>query len=143
MGSIVGNPALPGPPGAAMPAEARGVFAVTRHPMMWSIALWGCCHILVYPVAKNIAVAGVMDGPRTCRLCTAGQQETRTPARCVAGIGERRTSYFPFAAIAGGRARFGGFGMHALGGGLVVWLAATWAHIPLSGWAAGIWRWVL
>ena len=27
-------------------------------------------------------------------------------------------------------------------GGLVVWLVATWAHIPLSGWAAGIWRWL-
>jgi len=26
-------------------------------------------------------------------------------------------------------------------GGLVVWLATSWAHIPLAGWAAGIWRW--
>ena len=55
---------------------------------------------------------------------------------------ERRTSYWPFAAIVAGRARFGGFGTHALVGGLVVWLAATWAHIPLAGWPAGIWRWL-
>ena len=55
---------------------------------------------------------------------------------------EAKTSYMPFAAVADGRARLGGFGMHALAGGLVVWLAATWAHIPLAGWAAGIWRWL-
>jgi uncharacterized membrane protein len=55
---------------------------------------------------------------------------------------EAKTSYLPFAAIAAGRARLSGFGMHALLGGLVVWLAATWAHIPLTGWAAGIWRWL-
>jgi hypothetical protein len=27
-------------------------------------------------------------------------------------------------------------------GGLIFWLAATWAHIPLGGWPAGIWRWL-
>ena len=62
MGSLVGNPALPSP-GAAVkaPAEARGVYAVTRHPMMWAIALWGACHIAVYPVAK---IAGGRPRPR-------------------------------------------------------------------------------
>ena len=55
---------------------------------------------------------------------------------------EAKTSYSPFAAVADGSARLGGFGMHALAGGLVVLLAATWAHIPLAGWAAGIWRWL-
>ena len=58
IGSIVRNPALPNPgPPTAVPAEARGVFAVTRHPMMWAFALWGICHIAVYPVAANIVVA--------------------------------------------------------------------------------------
>ena len=46
MGSIVRNPALPNPGSpTAVPAEARGVYAVTRHPMMWAFALWGICHI--------------------------------------------------------------------------------------------------
>lgn len=35
-----------------------------------------------------------------------------------------------------------GFGAHALGGGLLVWLLATWAHLPMAGRAAGIWRWL-
>jgi uncharacterized membrane protein len=48
MGSIVRNPALPNPGSPTpTPAEARGVFAVTRHSMMWAFALWGICHIAV------------------------------------------------------------------------------------------------
>src|SRR3546814_12126735 len=41
MGSLVGNPALPAPGAAATAQRApRGVFAITRHPMMWGFALW-------------------------------------------------------------------------------------------------------
>lgn len=40
LGSLRGNPALPSPGRQpAMPADVRGVFAVTRHPMMWGFAL--------------------------------------------------------------------------------------------------------
>ena len=61
MGSIIRNPALPNPGSPTpVPAEARGVYAVTRHPMMWSFALWGICHIAVYPVAANIIVAAAI-----------------------------------------------------------------------------------
>jgi uncharacterized membrane protein len=55
---------------------------------------------------------------------------------------ERLTSFVPFVAIASGRARLGGFGLVAIFGGLAFWLVATWAHIPLSGWPAGVWKWV-
>ena len=42
-------------------------------------------------------------------------------------------------------AKLGGLGKTGLVpwiGGLVLWMAATWAHIPGNGMAAGIWRWV-
>ena len=142
MGSVIRNPALvsvgrPGP----LPEAARGVFAVTRHPMMWSFALWGLCHIAVYPVAKNIVLAAALV---ILALVGAAMQDRKKeqllPERWRAW--ESKTSYLPFAAIVAGRARLGGFGLHALLGGLVVWLVATWAHIPLSGFAAGIWRWL-
>ncbi|MFM0171101.1 NnrU family protein [Paraburkholderia sediminicola] len=142
MGSLIRNPALPtgGRPGS-FPDAARGVFAVTRHPMMWSFALWGLCHIAVFPVAKNIVLAAAMV---ILALVGAALQDRKKqqlqPDLWPAW--ESKTSYLPFAAIAAGRARLGGFGMHALLGGLVVWLAATWAHRPLTGWAAGIWRWL-
>lgn len=140
MGSLVRNPALPGAGGAAT-AEARGVYGVTRHPMMWSFAIWGACHILVYPVAKNIAVAAAVI---VLALVGAALQDRKKATQDPEGwkAWQRRTSFMPFAAILGRRARFGGFGGHALGGGTVVWLMATWAHLPLAGWPAGIWRWL-
>lgn len=140
MGSLIGNPALPGPPGA-LPTEAKGVFAVTRHPMMWGFALWGLCHIAVFPVAANIIVAGAIAFLALvgARLQDAKKQQLQ-PDRWRTW--EAKTSYWPFAAIAAGRARFGGFRPHDIAGGVVIWLAATWAHLPLAGIAAGVWRWI-
>lgn len=143
MGSVVRNPALPSPGAASkVPSEARGVYALTRHPMMWAFTLWGACHIAVYPVGKNIVVSGAI---MVLALLGAAFQD-RKKERLQPDtwpVWETRTSYWPFAAVITGRAQIGGLGMHALAGGLVVWLAATWAHIPLAGWAAGIWRWIL
>jgi uncharacterized membrane protein len=140
LGSLVRNPALPGA-GNAGTAAAQGVFGITRHPMMWAFAIWGVCHILVYPVPKNIVVAVAII---ILALVGAALQDRKKAGLDPQGwpAWQARTSYWPFAAIAQGRARFGKFGGHALGGGVVVWLAATWAHIPLAGWPAGIWRWL-
>ncbi len=140
MGSLIGNPALPGPASDA-PKVARGAFSITRHPMMWSFALWSVSHILVYPVAANIAVAlWVLVLALVGAALQDRKKEALEPARWRAW--EAVTSYWPFAAIASGRARLAGFKPHDIAGGLVVWLAATWAHGPLAGMAAGIWRWV-
>lgn len=140
LGSLVRNPAMPGASNAAS-AQARGVYAITRHPMMWAFAIWGVVHILVYPVTRNLIVAVAII---VLALAGAALQDRKKAALDPQGwtAWEGRTSYWPFVAIAKGRARFGGFGMHALGGGLLVWLLATWAHIPLAGRAAGIWRWL-
>ena len=141
-GSLVGNPAMPDPDGAVrVPAQAKGVFAVTRHPMLWAFALWGLSHILVCPVAKNIIVAlAILILSLVGAALQDRKKEWLQPAQWREW--ESKTSYWPFAAIVAGRARFGRFGAHALAGGVVVWLAATWAHMPLAGWAAGIWRWI-
>jgi uncharacterized membrane protein len=141
MGSLLGNPALPGPPVAAAPAAARGVFSVTRHPMLWAFALWGLCHIAVYPIAANIVVAIAII---VLSLVGAALQDRKKEVLQpdLWRDWERKTSYWPFLAIAQGRARFGGFRPHDLAGGVVIWLAATWAHIPIAGVAVGLWHWV-
>jgi uncharacterized membrane protein len=108
---------------------------------MWAFAIWGVSHILVYPATKNIILSGAII---VLALVGSALQDrkkaTLHPQFWPAW--EARTSYLPFAAITSGRAKFGDFGMHALGGGVVTWLVATWAHIPLAGWTAGIWRWI-
>ena len=142
MGSLIGNPAMPDPTGATKPVpEARGVFAITRHPMMWSFALWSLAHVMVLPERSNIVLCAAIA---FLALVGAVMQDRKKEALQPDfwQTWERRTSYWPFAAVASGRARLAGFRGHDLGGGLVVWLAASWAHLPLAGWAAGVWRWV-
>lgn len=142
VGSLVRNPAFPtvAAPLKA-PDSARGVYAVTRHPMMWAFALWGVCHILIFPVAANMVLAtAVIILALVGAALQDRKKERLQPASWPAW--EQKTSYWPFAAIVAGKAHFGGFGWHALGGGFLVWLVATWAHRPLDGLAAGIWRWI-
>ncbi len=142
-GSLVRNPAFqkPGAPASAA-GPARGVYAVTRHPMLWSFAIWGLAHILVYPIAKTFIVTSAII---VLALVGAALQDRKKellqPQQWLDW--ERRTSYLPFAAVAAGRAHLGGFGPFAILGGLAFWLVVTWAHIPLAGWPAGIWRWLL
>ncbi len=140
MGSLLGNPALPGPPQATAPVAARGVFSITRHPMMWAFALWGLCHIAVYPIAANIVVSLAII---VLALVGAALQDRKKEVlqTVLWRDWESKTSYWPFLAIAQNRAKFGGFRPHDLAGGVVIWLAATWAHIPIAGVAAGVWRW--
>ena len=140
-GSLVGNPALPNP-GAPnpTPGSARGVYAITRHPMLWSFAIWGFAHILIFPIAKTFIVAAAIIILSLVGATLQDQKKERLQPQ-VWPVWERKTSYVPFAAIVAGRARLGRFGLFATLGGLIFWLVATWAHIPLGGWPAGIWRW--
>ncbi len=141
-GSLVRNPAFPNPGApAAAPGPARGVYAVTRHPMFWSFAIWGVAHILVYPTAKTFIVASSIIVLSLVGATLQDRKKERLQPE-VWPAWERQTSYVPFAAVVAGRARLGGFGLFDLLGGLVFWLAASWAHIPLSGVAAGVWRWI-
>jgi uncharacterized membrane protein len=141
-GSLVGNPAFPKPGApATAPGVARGVYAVTRHPMLWSFSIWGLAHILVYPTAKTFIIAGAILLLSLVGAALQDQKKRRLQPD-VWPQWERQTSFIPFAAITAGKARLGGFGAIAIIGGLVFWLVATWAHIPLSGWRAGVWRWI-
>ncbi len=57
VGSFMGNPALPAPNAAEVAARGpHGVFHVTRHPMMWSFALWSASHLLVSPTPRVIVL---------------------------------------------------------------------------------------
>lgn len=141
MGSLIGNPALPGAAPKMAPIP-RGVFTITRHPMMWAFALWSLCHIAVYPIAANIivAVAILVLALVGSRLQDAKKEKLQPE---LWHGWEARTSWLPFAAIAQGKAALGGFRPHDWAGAIVLWLGATWAHLPAAGIAAGVWRWLL
>lgn len=62
LGSFTGNPALPQPGAARLAAaEPRGVFRVTRHPMMWSFTLWALAHLaLVWSWRTTIVATAIL-----------------------------------------------------------------------------------
>lgn len=136
VGSFLGNPALPAPNAASLAARGpHAVFHVTRHPMMWSFALWSAAHVLVSPSPRVTVLATAIA---LLALLGAHLQDRKKQAQMGAAWNgwEARTSYWP---------RLGALpkaGAVPWLGGIVLWLAASWAHIPASGIAAGPWRWL-
>jgi uncharacterized membrane protein len=135
VGSFFGNPALADPRAQANAAKpAHGVFHVTRHPMMWAFALWAVSHALISPSPRSLVLTSAMA---FLALVGAHLQDRKKQALMgAAWVGwEARTSYWPKLS---GLARAGAVPWL---GGLVVWLGATWAHMPGNGLVAGVWRW--
>jgi uncharacterized membrane protein len=136
LGSLKGNPALPETSAAAVStAKAKGVFAVTRHPMMWGFALWAAAHILIMPTPRTIVLAGSL---LILALLGAHLQDRKKEA--LLGVAwarwEAKTSYWPRL----GKLAGAGWGLWL--GAIIAWLAITFAHIWLADVPAGIWRWL-
>ncbi|MFN3517136.1 MAG: NnrU family protein [Novosphingobium sp.] len=135
VGSFMGNPALPAPGAAELAAKGpHGVFHVTRHPMMWSMALWSLSHVLVSPTPRVLVLALAVA---LLALLGSHLQDRKKAAQMGAAWAgwEARTSYWP---------RLGALGKAGAVpwlGGLALWLGASWAHLPLAAIPAGIWRW--
>lgn len=130
VGSFLGNPALPGAKldRGKVPA---GVFAITRHPMMWGFATWAAVHLAVIGTAK----AMVFDGALIF-LAIAGS--IGQDAKKEKLMGERfhewaaQTAFVPFSR------GLAWPGTAAFVGGTLLFLVATWLH-PFP---VGIWRWI-
>ena len=133
VGSLRRNPAFPtgGKPVTHIGA-ATGVFAITRHPMMWGFAIWALVHAIVLPTLASLTISVSIAA---LALGGAYGQDFKKAKL----VGEpwrdwvRRTSFIPF-----GRG-FASPGAFALVGGTLLWLAATWAHGALGYRLAGIW----
>jgi uncharacterized membrane protein len=130
VGSFASNPALPGAR-LERGRTPRGVFAITRHPMMWGFAIWAVVHLAVVATPKALVFDGAI-----LLLALGGSVGQDSKKRKL--MGERfhewtaQTAFVPFA---GGVANPGAL---ALVGGTVLFLVATWLH-PFP---VGIWRWL-
>lgn len=136
VGSLRGNPALPDPrAGQIARAPVRGVFHITRHPMMWAFALWAASHAVVAATPRVLVLAAAIA---LLALGGAALQDRKKDRLMGADWQDwaRRTRFWPRLA-----------GIRHLGiveqlGGVALWLVATWAHIPLAYVPAGPWRWI-
>lgn len=119
------NPALMGMPAGGRP---RGVQRITRHPMMWSFAIWAAVHIVMSADSRTIVLA---SGIATLALFGAAMQDGKKKAQNPAyGDHMRATGFVPFSAQLNGRAAWGTAlpGLVATIGGLLMWALILWAH---------------
>lgn len=143
-GSFIGNPALPAPGAKKLTEQrVRGVFAITRHPMMWSFALWALVHALIAPYPASFALTGAMGF-----LALAGSAGQDRKKKVLMGDAwadwSARTSFVPFGGQFAGRIPWSAAwpGRTALLGGVVIWLLATYLHTPLGSRVVGPWNWM-
>ena len=135
-GSFAGNPALPAPGAeAAALREPKGVFLVTRHPMMWSIGLWALAHAIAAPTGRTLVVASAMA---LLALVGAHVQDRKKEGQMGAAWAEweAKTSYWPRLE------RMFSVGWRWWAIGAALWLGFTYGHIHAGEWAAGLWRWI-
>ncbi len=115
-------------------APARGILRITRHPLMWGIALWAASHIL----ARGDAAALVFFGTFLV-LALTGTVLIDRRKRAALGEDWRRfaavTSNIPLAAIVQGRNRLkaGEIGWRQAGVALALYALVLWLHPLLFG----------
>ncbi len=134
-GSLARNPALP-VPGASEAARRtpQGVFLVTRHPMMWSFAIWAASHVILWWSWRSVLTALFMG-----LLALVGAHLQDRKKRALMGEAwaawEAHTSFWPR------WSKLFSVGLLWWALGLMLWVLATYAHQTLGGVPAGIWRW--
>jgi len=132
VGSFVRNPAMESMGRSDVRiGRPAGVFRWTRHPMMWSFALWAAVHALVHPEPSALAIVVAVA---VLALGGAAAQDRRKEAQLGARWAEweQATSFVPF----GRGLAFPGW--PALLGGTLLFVVASWLH-PLP---VGLWQWL-
>ena len=129
MGSLRRNPALPRPGKQILKIDdPNGVFAITRHPMMWGFALWAIVHAIVNSTLASLILSFAIA---FLALVGAAMQDRKKEAL----LGDlwrdwkAKTSFIPYGKGLKSADAF------ALVTGTLVWLAATWLHNP----PVGVW----
>jgi uncharacterized membrane protein len=129
VGSFIKNPALVGASGPS--GGPSGVMRITRHPMMWSFALWAAVHLMIIAMPKAL----VFDGAIIILALGGAAAQDSKKARLM---GEdwhdwaAQTAFVPFTR------GLSNPGLVALIGGTLLFFLATWLH-PIP---AGFWRWI-
>ena len=135
VGATTPNPSAPGGEAALERKEPwRGVYAVTRHPVMWGIGLWALLHLL-----NRTDPAGLVFFGALALLSIGGAKLQELRKRAELGRAwqdfEAHTSFVPLAAILQGRAALGlaDISLWRLAGGVVLWAIVLALHGALFG----------
>jgi uncharacterized membrane protein len=133
------NPTMIGPPGATA-RPPRGMTRVTRHPMLWSFAIWAAVHVIGNGDSASIVFFGAFLVTALAGMPSIDAKlAQRDPATWQALSAS--TSILPFAAIVAGRNRFvlREFGWVTPLLALVAWVMLLLLHPVLFGVAPVAW----
>ncbi len=123
-GSSTPNPYAPGGnvPGHGYAGE--GIFAITRHPVMWGIAIWAIAHLISELNARGFAFFGCFAATA---LTGSWLQQRRKRAELPGWpMFEAKTSFWPFVAILEGKTKLR---LPAIGWLRIAIAVAIWALI--------------
>lgn len=132
VGSLRRNPAFPRPGRPITHIdEPRGVYSITRHPMMWGFTLWALVHAIVNPTMASLILSAAIA---FLALVGAALQDAKKK-QLLGDVWRDWTSKTSFIPYGRGLKSADGF---ALLVGTIVWLAASWAHGALGYRPAGV-----
>lgn len=136
MGSLRRNPAFPRP---GKPIERiddpNGVYAITRHPMMWGFTLWALVHVIVNPTEASLVLSFAIAFLALVGAVLQDKKKETLLGDLWRGW-EARTSFVPYGRGPKSADAF------ALATGTILWLAGTWGHQALGYRPAGIWAFI-
>ena len=135
LASLSNNPAMPGARVAGLSAILpKGVYRITRHPMMMAFALWALAHALVAPGPRSLVLTG---GIALLALGGAHMQDRKKVALYDRDwrAWMRQTPFWMRLE------KLDKLGLY-WGAAALPWLLVTWLHMPLARVPAGIWRWI-
>jgi uncharacterized membrane protein len=134
-GLLTANPSSPGV-GKALesnPTIANGVFAITRHPVMWGAAIWAIAHIISQATVRGFLFFGALAATALIGTMLQEKRKRKTVIGWMAF--EAKTSYIPLAAIFAGRAhlKFKALGWWRIAIAVILWALIVHFHLWLFG----------
>ena len=129
------NPTLVGAERLASGAfVGGGIFAVTRHPVLWAFALWAAGHALVRGDLAALVLFGALGGLALAGMAHIDHRRRAADETTFRWL-DATTSAVPFAALAAGRAHlsFAAIRWWRLALSLAVFAALVALHAPVTG----------
>ena len=124
-GLLTPNPSVPGGDKVLARRDAAGgIFAITRHPFNWGVAIWAIAHLVSQATVRGFVFFGMFAA---MALIGSWLQQRRKRAELSGWSSfEAKTSFLPFAAILQGRAALS---LKAIGWWQIAVAAILWAAI--------------
>ncbi len=124
-GILTPNPSAPGAGKLLENSDlSKGIFAITRHPLMWGAAIWAIAHAISEATLRGFLFFGAFAA--TALIGSWLQQRRKRATLPGWAAFEAKTSFVPFMAILDGRSKLS---VKAIGWWRIAVAAVAWALV--------------